>query len=334
MQEFIDFIFFEVWCKAPKTEAFSLDLFDSKPELKEVIETFHYSDTKGADFFNGHIERIYNLFTKLTDDQIDQFKQWYRANNNIEKACANDPTIQIVRYVDIQPLYPELSNQLASFFKGLYSQNLLNLKALKEKIGDIKEHYNEFMTVNNKKICPFCGINRIFGKDHPRREAYDHYLPKGLYPFNSINFYNLVPACHHCNSSYKLSKDPLAKRRKIFYPYAAPSHKIEITINLSKPDVDALTDTDIQLIFGPSVISEELETWKDIYGIEKRYKEICCSNDAMDWLEQIRTLHDSGVKPEESLAMVRQQTEKYPFANSNFLKIAFLEGCQRIGMWT
>ncbi len=24
-------------------------------------------------------------------------------------------------------------------------------------------------------------------------EAYDHYLPKSLYPFNSINFRNLVP---------------------------------------------------------------------------------------------------------------------------------------------
>jgi hypothetical protein len=336
MQGFIDFIF-EVWCKAPTGIPFSLELFNDNVELKEVMQAFHDSDANGANFFNSHVESIYNLFFKLTPEQIEQFKQWYQANNDIEKACANDSTIQIVRYTDIKAVYPDLSQQLESFFKGLYSKDLLNLVALKKKIGQIDSHYQNFMTVNNAGKCPFCGINDMKGINHSKREPYDHYLPKALYPFNSINFRNLAPVCHECNSTYKLTNDPVHSsvgRRKAFYPFSSTNHKIVITITLSKSDIEHLKPPDVQLTFEPSAISEEIETWKDVYGIEERYKAKCCSNDAKDWLEQVRTLHDLGKKPKESLAMVRQQAEKDPISNSNFLKIAFLEGCHRIGMWT
>ncbi len=91
MQEFIDFIFFEVWCKAPGSGLFDLGLFAAKPELHELMEAFYYSDAQGADFFYGHVERIYGLFAALTRPQIDQFEGWYRGNNDIEKVCENDP---------------------------------------------------------------------------------------------------------------------------------------------------------------------------------------------------------------------------------------------------
>jgi hypothetical protein len=344
MQEFIDFIFFDVWCKAPEGEPFSLDLFNGNAELREVMEAFHYSDAKGADFFNGHVERIYGLFAPLTPIEIDKFKQWYKANNDIEKVCGNDPSVHIARYADIEATYPDLNEQLASFFKGLYSDKLLKLKALREKIGQIDDHYDQFMRTNNEGKCPFCGISDMLGVYHTKREAYDHYLPKGLYPFNSINFRNLVPACHHCNSSYKLSqdpaftlKDPVGKtsRRKVFYPYAAHSLKIEITIDLSKLDVEHLTPTDLQLTFGPSTVNEELETWKDIYNIEERYKAKCCSqNGSKYWIEELRIqCYNYKFTPEVVLTTTRQVSENSPFADSNFLKVAFLEACHRIGMW-
>lgn len=337
MQEFIDFIFFEVWCKAPGNGDFRLELFNTNAELKDVMQAFYYGDTKGGDFFYGQVERIYSLFAPLIPAQIDQLKQWYLANNDMEKVCANDPAIQIARYTDITVIHPDLSDQLALFFKGLYSQQLLDLKALREKIGQIDEHYKAFIQLNSTGKCPFCGLGDIKGVHHTRREAYDHYLPKALYPFNSINFRNLAPACHECNSAYKLSKDPAyntAGRRKAFYPYATNAHGIEITIDLNTPDVDRLTRADIQLTFGPAAVHEEIETWKEVYGIDERYKAKCCDSDAKDWLEQIRILRDThGVTPENSLATAQQQTAKAPVANSNFLKLAFLEGCQRAGLF-
>ncbi|WP_028582000.1 HNH endonuclease [Desulfogranum japonicum] len=337
MQAFIDFIFFEVWCKAPGNGDFRFELFDANAELKELMEVFYYSDTQGGDFFYGHVERIFGLFAPLTPAHIDQLQQWYQANNDIEKVCANDPTGQIVRYADIAGIHPDLSEQLAMFFKGLYSQQLLGLAALREKIGQIDEHYQAFMQANTTGKCPFCGLGDIKGVHHTRREAYDHYLPKALYPFNSINFRNLAPACHECNSAYKLSKDPAhnaAGRRKAFFPYATDDHGIEITIDLNTPDIDRLTPADIQLTFGPAAVHEEIETWKEVYGIDERYKAKCCDGDAKDWLEQLRILRDAhGITPDASLATVQQQTAKAPVANSNFLKKAFLEGCQRAGLF-
>jgi hypothetical protein len=359
MQEFIEFIFSEVWCKAPNGKPFSLELFEANAELREVMQSFYFDDLYYNDnkeelkkkdkpqpttskFYASTLE-IYCLFSKLNHSQIDQIQQFYRANNDIEKVCANDPSVHVARYADLEATYPDLSKQLATFFKGLYSQDLLNLAALKKKIGQIDNHYHEFMAVNKKEKCPFCGIIDMLGVYHTRREAYDHYLPKSIYPFNSINFRNLVPACHYCNSSYKLSRDPAftpkdpagkTSRRKVFYPYAVPSHKIEITIDLNTSDVEHLSPSDVQLTFGPNAINEELETWKDVYGIEERYKAKCCGCDAKDWLEQVRINAEHGIEPEITLTTLRQQSKIDPIANSNFLKIAFLEGCHRLGLWT
>ncbi len=350
MQEFIDFIFYEVWCDAPDSGPYSIDLFDGNTELRDLIVSFHYSEAKGAYFFNGQVERIYSCFAVLTPTQIDQLQQWYQANNDIEKVCANDPATHIARYADILVVHQELGEQLAVFFKGLYSQQLIGLAALRQKIGDIDEHYKAFMGANKTGKCPFCGIADMQGVYHSTREAYDHYLPKGLYPFNSINFRNLVPACHHCNSSYKTSKDPAympkdpagsTDRRKVFYPYANPAHNIEVTIEFNKPDVDHLAPDDIQISFGPPALNEEIETWKDVYGIEERYRGKLLDGDGKAWLAEVldewRWKDDSAGKegrgPDEYLRDLDRHTTKSPFTGTNFLKKAFLDGCQKVGLF-
>lgn len=339
MQVFIDFIFHEVWCKAPGSGHFKLDLFDGNADLKEVMTSFFYDHTQGGDSFYTHVESIYGHFATLTPAQIDQFKQWYRANNDIEKACANDPALHIARYADIKSISQKLCEQLASFFKGLYSQQLLDLAVLRKKIGEIDDHYQHFMQTNTSGKCPFCGIGDVKGIHHTKREAYDHYLPKGLYPFNSINFRNLAPACHECNSTYKLAKDPLSSaggRRKAFYPYTNTSYNIDIKIDLKKLDVDKLTPDDIDIEYGPVALIEEIETWKDVYGIEVRYKAKCCSeSDGKYWLAQVLDeLQEDDCSSADFLKTLNRQTRKNPFAESNFLKNAFLEGCDRAGLFT
>jgi hypothetical protein len=350
MQGFIDFIFFEVWCKASRNKPFSLELFEHNTELYEVMQDFYFTcapkekpEPTAVKFYN-QVQEIYISFSNLKPTQINKFKKWYKANNNIEKVCVNNPAFKVVRYADIETAYPELSKQLFSFFKGLYSQQLLGLSALREKVGEIDDHYHEFVKVNNLGKCPFCGISKMHGQYNTKREAYDHYLPKGLYPFNSINFHNLAPACQHCNSRYKLSqdpaftpKDPVRKRsrRKVFYPYSTSNYKIEITIDLSKPNIDNLNPSNIQLTFGPSAIKEEIESWKDIYSIEERFKAECCyPHGGKYWLEELRIQCDNyNIETDVALATVQQVSENNPFAESNFLKVAFLEGCHRIGMW-
>ena len=338
MQTFIDFIFHEVWCKAPTSGPFGLNLFDANAELREVMDAFCYSDAQGADFFYGHVERIYGLFSALTTVQINQFQQWYQGNNDLEKVCANDPATHLARYADIAVNHQDLAAQLGTFFKGLYSQSLLNLAALRTKIGGIDDHYQAFVQTNTAGKCPFCGIGDIKGEHHSKREAYDHYLPKALYPFNSINFRNLAPACHECNSTYKLSKDPARNptgRRKAFYPFAATTQSINIQVTLQHADIDKLKPADIQIRFGPTAIAEEIETWKDVYGIEERYKaKICAANDGMYWLTQVLDeWKEDGRNPADFMSSLARQAQRNPYAECNFLKKPFLDACHLAGLF-
>jgi hypothetical protein len=339
MQSFIDFIFNDVWCHAPSGASFDLSLFDGKPELKEVMILFDHGDTAPGDWFYARIEQIYGLFSTLTIAQITQLKSWYRDNNNIEQACANDPTLQMVKYPGL--ILPDvvLPEQLKIFFKGLYEPKLLTVKALKDKIGNIDDHYQQFRHVNIAGKCPFCGLNDLKSADQTKREAYDHYLPKALYPFNSINFHNLAPTCHECNSSYKTTKDPLhnrnGHRRKAFYPFSDTHYHIEINIQLSHSSWQTIRPDEIQLATGPTQYQEEIDTWKSVYSIEERYKAKCCSkDDGKEWMVQMMDEWIYSEKtPDQYLATLARQTARNPYADLRFLKKPFLESCNRAGLF-
>lgn len=343
MQRFVNFIFYQVWCRARKTGPYGLNLFDANPPLKDVMTSFAYDHTDAGDRFSSQVQAIYLSFSQLERREIAQFKRWYQGNNDLEKVCANDPTVHLARYSDIAVNYKNIADQLSTFFKGLYSQSLLDLAALRAKIGHIDHHYQTFVQTNKAGKCPFCGISDLLGEYNSKREAYDHYLPKALYPFNSINFRNLVPACHHCNSSYKTSKDPAytpkdparaVHRRAVFYPYKTAVHSIELQINLQHSDISKLTPADITLQFGPAAITHEIETWKDVYGIEERYKaKLCGENDGKYWLTQVlEECQAYGKQPADILAMRAQQTQSRPYADCNFLRKPFLDACKANGV--
>lgn len=345
MQEFIDFIFFDVWCKAPIGLVFHPDLFERNSDLKAVMSEFGFSAKaaeRGKTFYKD-VKAIYEFFALLSAPQIEQFKHWYRGNNDLEKICANNPAAQLARYADIAVTYKDLANQLGVFFKELYSKPLLDLAAFRAKIGDIDSHYQAFMTANKAGKCPFCGINDLLSEYHTKREAYDHYLPKALYPFNSINFKNLVPACHHCNSSYKTSKNPAytskdpagaVKRRAVFYPYSDAIYAIDVKVALQHSDIANLKSADVNLRFGPAALNAEIETWKDIYGIEERYRaKLCGENDGKYWLAQVLDeWKEDGRQPADFIKTLARQTQSRPYAECNFLKKPFLDACQQIGI--
>ena len=79
MQTFIDFIFHEVWCKAPIGLVFHPDLFEGNPDLKEVMTEFGFSAQaadRGKAFYKD-VKSIYEFFALLSPQEIDQFKHWY-----------------------------------------------------------------------------------------------------------------------------------------------------------------------------------------------------------------------------------------------------------------
>lgn len=349
LQNLVDYIFFEIWCKAYRLGSFSLDHFNGNELLKTLMESFYYNHTAGGDRFYRYVEIIYNDFLELSPIEIKQFQSWYSVNNDINEICENI-SIQPIRYSELKTDYPQLTESLATFFKGLFSKDFLSLAIVRQEIGEIGEHYNAFVEVNDFGRCPFCGISPILGQYSKYREAYDHYLPKGYYPFNSINFHNLVPACHHCNSTYKnikdpsyITKDPVGNesRRKSFYPYSSKKYSIEIAIELQTMDIENLNPDDIDVSYGPAKLSEEINTWRDVYGIDERYRNVCSSNsEGKAWFQQIKDewkwkLEGDEVarSPEEILNIIKRHSEIRPYVDSNFLKMAFLEACDDKGLF-
>ena len=74
------------------------------------------------------------------------------------------------------------------------------------------------------KFCPYCNAETIYaitikdGKTRLIKSAFDHYFPRGRYPFLGLSLYNLIPACTRCNSGLK--GDQYVGLVSMAHPYA------------------------------------------------------------------------------------------------------------------
>jgi len=335
LQTWLDHLVKEVWCR--NGGDYSLDLLH--PDLKAVVEEIANDDRIQKDHLDGPIKKIDKLFqNRLNAAQRAQISDWYDNNNDIEALCANDPQKDPGTYSDIQAIDADLEEALKKFCQSLFT-DIMHLKAVTTRTAEIDAHYDAFVTENDEGKCPYCGYGDIKGQHHSKREAYDHFLPKGTYPFNSVNFKNLAPMCHECNSSYKHTKDPIrdstsGTRRKAFYSYATDAPGISIDLKLSTADINELCPSDIALNVTAPGHDEEVESWKDVFGIEERYKAKCCGkNDGKAWLIRVLEENESyGLTPQEMLEAEIGVAENNPWSDANFLKKPFLLACQNAGL--
>ncbi|MEL6560102.1 MAG: hypothetical protein AAFQ94_18070 [Bacteroidota bacterium] len=338
LQEWIDHLFLEVWCKADAAVDFDIDMLED--DLKEITLAIDHDERIKTDYFYGPIQEVYKLFQGFDAHTKTLLAKAYRHNNAVEDLCGQNGDCQPFYFKELTAISEPLHKALYNFNKHLF-ESVIKLKVVQEKLGcTMQDHYNDFMEENDEGKCPFCGIGDMKGIYESRREAYDHYLPKGLYPFSAINFRNLVPMCNDCNSAYKLSKDPLYNkekkmRRKAFYPFAVNKHpKIEIKLGFKKQFTDDTQPEDLDIQLAAKDADEELSTWNDLFGIEERYKAKCLKkNEGKYWMQRIldewrfystdpdsNTSIDRIVDKEIRIASTNLQAE------ANFLKVAFLEG--------
>src|SRR5205814_8561640 len=100
-------------------------------------------------------------------------------------------------------------------------------------------------------------------------------------------------------STYKLMRDPtrhidpisretVGTRRKAFYSYAVVASGITIIVILKTENATNLQPDDIDLHLTAAGRDEEVEAWKEVFGIEERYKaKLCGKNDGKAWLQNI-----------------------------------------------
>lgn len=365
IQKQLDFLFNDVWIVAEGT--FDADKLNGNAELKQIYIDFGNVDydpndptkkeSKGktAYFFNSSIEKIFKCFADIDDDVFkDKLKQQYINNNSIESLC-NDKSLIPITYDDITSVHPNLSKELHSFYYSLYGNSSpYNLKALGNLSKKLLPDYdNAFMKVNTQEICPFCGINLLKGNNHTYKEAYDHYLPKAVYPFNSLNFKNLAPMCHECNSTYKLAKFPIYNgnpkkinplfretlRENSFYPYSKKHPELNFKIELKTKDLKNIKPMDLEIKVNASKMDEKINSWKRVFGIDERYKGLICSkNGGVSWLDLVYDDFENAsvlgkvLSPNNYYKMKMRETMVAPYTDYGFIKGPFLEECRKSGV--
>jgi hypothetical protein len=236
------------------------------------------------DFFGDDFSDIVNRHPKILKDkckeiydelrvlnQVDR-TEWcrkIRESNDIEEICRGHkvPT-------KIDKKATGVAKMLRDLFLNLYSQ-VLDGGGFCDKYGtNLRAHFDSFSKLNYEiTLCPICGIGELKKHEDKTRDQYDHYLPKAIYPFSSVNFENLVPCCKECNSfDAKGEKDTVNESTgTFFFPYDKDHEGINVQFKITKDNAD-IGDIEWQICFTNSDgKANELESWKNIYAIEDRY---------------------------------------------------------------
>jgi 5-methylcytosine-specific restriction endonuclease McrA len=339
LQQWLKHLVKDIWC-TPKPR-FTLTMLS--PEFRQVEKEIFKASRKN-DYLRGPIRKIHNLCRdKLSAKQRSDFSKWFDNNIKIESLCEGRADISPVTYEDIKALNTNLARELEAFCTNLWTE-VRKLKPITDRLGTLEEHFKDFRKLNRTAICPYCGISRIEGEFSDIQEDYDHFLPKGTYPFNAVALRNLAPICDKCNKKYKLQKDPLHNqtglRRKAFFSYAAVNSSIKFNLQLvpigaSPIDPQKLLPANIQINITSPGKAEEIEVWKEVFEIEQRYKDICCQKESGGnyWLEQVLgELKFKGNNPAQALATIKRAASASKWADVNFIKLPFLEACDAAGL--
>lgn len=341
VQEFVDYIFCNVWIKSKPSQDFSPDLFHNKV-FKKLFLDLYCTGNIPTDKFCRNVEEIYNIINKLPKIKKEKLSKFYKINSNIKSLCENT-YIKPISYKQLEEIDHNLSKKIKDFNDLLYGSGSI-LGKLEEllQISGFSDHYYKFIE-KNKNICLFCGLDKLVTVDGYRSD-YDHFLQKAKYPFVSINLKNLAPACDLCNKKFKNQKDPLYHkserkknkpiftRRKSIYPYSTNSYKFSISINFvnlldSKGTINP-ENVNIKIL---TKSNNETNTWNNLFNIPKRYKDVCSIKDeALNWISSAQKCMDiSSMNVEQYIKFEKaryEETSKYH--EINFLKIPFLEACK------
>ena len=293
--------------------------------------------------FDGDLQKLIDEYHKLTKAQKASVKQALAVNNSIKKLCAGQ--LKPVKYADFKTSREDdFSDLLKAFCKKLWGSFPSN-KKIEGHCGNVKQHFDDFVCDSHQvaRVCPFCGLNALKPSRGKPRDAYDHYLPKSLYPFTSMNFENLVPICHDCNSGEKGEKDVLYKggrRRVIFYPFEqGHSHRsVRFNIVPTQAYAPGSRSTSLKAISWHYDVTikkandPRVDEWERIFGVQRRYKEYMSSYETewFDWLKDRykESVIQDGVAfnlfKKRKLAEVRKQIKKTPLGMMRYSYLEFV----------
>jgi hypothetical protein len=323
IQSFINHVMLDVIFNSRKFPNVSFSSALVLPKYRSLI-----NDTNNKYLFTP-LNKAFKICKRLERKDLKLLKQAVHNNNKIRELCNGD--IEPIKYKQIKDIDPALSKAIRKFCDSLYD-HCLKLAPFYSSYGHVGAYYKTI--VKKSKTCKCCGIGAVLTQFHTHRGALDHYLPKSIYPYNSLNFKNLIPICEYCNGKYKLGKDTLSKtknkgkknetytRVKAFYPFSRTEPDIDITINFVKlASVKNIEPKNVKLEINCVGKEEQIETWDRIFGIKENYIAECCTEEMlMHFEEEYIADMNFGQTHEQYI----NKLEANKFGNINFLKIPFL----------
>jgi hypothetical protein len=245
------------------------------------FETGEYNNSFfDADFYNNIVKRhpgilktpfifIYNTIKNWSQEARTNFCNGIKNSNEIKQIC--EGTLRATKITDILPIQFQIV--VEKLFKDLYT-TVLSHKNFTTLYGDRQSHFKKFRQHKNNdfSFCPTCGIERMKTYEE-RPNQYDHYLPKNVYPFSSINFQNLVPICTDCNSILeKGATDILSFNGVAFYPYDNKHNGIDIELTITKQH-DDVSKIEWEISYSnKDGKNNEVIAWQKTYNIDTRHK--------------------------------------------------------------
>ena len=199
LHRFFEHTVLEVWGKPNGTFKIEMLHKDFRPLVEKTAKNKN-------DYLFKPIRKIYNRFKKLPHGKFTAIIEAYKTNTAIKELCLCKKTPQ--DYTWLSTLDKTLSRDIKKFCRNLYEHILPKTnKEFEQEYGTLTDYYYELLKANKpNEVCPFCGLNKLKSKKRKGRDAFDHYFPKGHYPFASIHLLNLFPTCNDCNSYCKKEK--------------------------------------------------------------------------------------------------------------------------------
>jgi hypothetical protein len=329
VQSFVNHIVIDILCKPTIANDFSSNLV--LPKYKGLVEV-------NSDYILNPISEIFKICKKIPKKELSLLKKAVLHNNQIRQLCNGE--IKPVLYSDLKfTTLIDSENtqiqQLIKYFCTYLYEKCLDLAPFYNVYGKPKDYYD--ILVNRSLTCRCCGLNNVLGKYHTHRSAFDHFFPKGSYPFSSVNFKNLVPICDICNSKYKLSQNPYLRVEKVvrkkktienkietksFYPFRRNIPKIEIKIDLKSNYSSVIKPKDIDISINCLGYEEQSETWERLFGIKENYKAECCSDEMYSFIEQqYIACQSNGFSHESYISLLQNNI----WGDKNVIKVPFLK---------
>jgi len=136
-------------------------------------------------------------------------------------------------------------------FTNSYSEKKYNAYSLAENL--------------NVKVCPYCNRQYTFtihgGKNRQgkTRPQFDHFYSKYKYPYLALSFFNLIPCCGICNSSFKNTKE--FSLEHYIHPYSE-GFEDDVKFRIELKDKSRFKKSEVKKWYGVNFFNGSLKSFE------------------------------------------------------------------------